>query len=704
MFEDVYQPCPFCKTTKLKFCCAVIADDMERVIRLQESRQTLAALNLLEQIKKKHPDKLWNEFTRASILLEEGQPEEALGILNHILQQKPEHTSVIALHAIATYAVHGYRGAKDSIVRAFHRAAEDEAELVSNLSLSIAMEFFGMRCYLACRQHLVLALRFAPTEYKQECFVKLLEFDGNSELPYPLRGAHNLIEPVTGLDEEATKLAHKAYVLSSFGAYAKAAERYDQLLENAPENSQLLYNAALCRAWIGDEEIAVKQLHDAADHIEDFEKGAEYEALAQLLELNVTEDVVPIRSQRFTTSSSTLLISACDEQPRFSRVPMRPEEAEGGPVAMFEILDRQAMSNDVGDDLKLDEIPNVIAQLSIYDFPAEAGGPQVALTGLSSDMFETAKEVVTEAELSIEPEGEPEDAQDGWPRDWDCLNWRWAYPEKFPIRRRRELELSKWNQVIDEKWKSSPLSVLGGKSPQEAVGDESLQTRLAGALYVLDAFCDRSRYEIDLNKLRTDLGLPEVGPLSPEGVSLNSLSNVALHRVPVAEADVKQLRLILNRALLIHERRYLYATLREVLERTPEETDLNRVYQTLSELARDRANVDEALEWIAKGKEYAQALSNSFEEVFRWDTRELSLRLEDPTSEDVKPCINRLREYYGPKLPQFEEHLNSVLAAYGVTAAHDLSIDGTGSGTGGVWTPEAASQAPAGGKLWVPGQ
>ena len=87
--------------------------------------------------------------------------------------------------------------------------------------------------------------------------------------------------------------------------------------------------------------------------------------------------------------------------------------------------------------------------------------------------------------------------------------------------------------------------------------------------------------------------------------------------------------------------------------------------------------------------------------MFRWDTRELAMRLEDPADLTLRPLIERLDRYYSPKLPQFREGLRHILEA------HDIDPPAGAAAEGGskLWTPEseraeAAAERPS---LILPG-
>ena len=136
------------------------------------------------------------------------------------------------------------------------------------------------------------------------------------------------------------------------------------------------------------------------------------------------------------------------------------------------------------------------------------------------------------------------------------------------------------------------------------------------------------------------------------------------------------------------------------------------LFVTLADLSRERGDIPGAIHWIEAGREDAHQEDNPFEAVFRWDMKELALRLEDPTDEALSPLLQRLNGYYGPKLPRFAEYLGGVLRDYGIEDSSVLltTTAGGASSQGSLWTPGQAAagvSGTAGGgekKLWLPGQ
>ena len=76
----------------------------------------------------------------------------------------------------------------------FNVACGDYPHLLTDLAMGIASAMLGSGRYLSARAHLVLALRLAPEELKSQIFMRLMEFDSNSRIPYPLRSVHELAD------------------------------------------------------------------------------------------------------------------------------------------------------------------------------------------------------------------------------------------------------------------------------------------------------------------------------------------------------------------------------------------------------------------------------------------------------------------------------------------------------------------------------
>ena len=729
MAADAYSPCPYCVGTdkKKKFCCAGIEPEMQKVARLKERGNAKAALASLDKLAEKNPTTPWNQATRASLMLNSGRAEEALAVLETVLAEEPENKSVLALHAAASLAVKGYAASRQPLWRAFRKSAPYYPDLVSGVAAAAAGELFRARRYPAAREHLACALKFAAQDRKQALFMRLMEFDGDAEVPYPLRSVHPLA-PVKG-DEGAQLAAAKARRIAESGCYGAAANQYAALAKALPDQAGVRANVGLCRAFDGDHPAAAGALKKAAALEKDFELAAEYEALAQLLALTGEAETVDLVEKVYAADSTSALLTELDADDLFHRLPTDPQaDGPAPPEAVYEILDRPVPAS--ADGLTRTDVPNVVGELSVFDSAGGddgPAGPRAVLSAFVGEEWDAAAAALEGTGLTLAPDDEQvhDGADDfGLPRELWGLRWRWAFPEDMPLRARRQLEAEEWRHRIKTVWPETPLEALEGNTPLAAAKLNELNVRLAGALYVLDAVCDRGRYELDLNDLREEFSLPAIEPRpAPEDANLAAYSILHLQRTDVSALTDRQLLTVMNRALLVHPARFLRAVLSEALSRDSlaGDFDRQRAYHTLGELARDRYAYDEAFEWLEKGRAEAKEADEPFEAVFRWDTRELALRLETPDDPELAPLIERLDRYYGPKLPQFRPYLMQILAAHDVDPPESVRVaaatGGPAAGTaaalepavaggvspGGVWTPDAPAREAAGQKLWLPG-
>ncbi|MDZ4687286.1 MAG: tetratricopeptide repeat protein [Planctomycetaceae bacterium] len=712
MAMDVYAPCPCGSGKKLKFCCLNIADDMDRISRLIENHQPQQAIQQLDQLERKHPGHAWAVTTRAIVLIETGDSASAREALKPFVEQHPEHEFAAVLYATAVLQADGLDAARKPIYRAFQKGAKKYPSMVSGLAGAMSAGFRARGRMLASREHLSLSLRFAPDDDRQEVFVRLLDFDNDATVPYLLRSAHPL--PAIAASDEQLQEMKKALKYATVGCWNTSAEVFEKLTTQLPQSAEAWHSAGLCRAWDGDEEAAAKHLHHAATLYADRAIAVECEAVAQLLDWNhATERKNRLRETGVIASVGRLL-TALDAVPALLRLELPPQQPDGMPLpaAVYQVLDTAKDHFPAADKLTVDNVPRVHGEVTVFDTDPQDHEPaEVDVSGFEGDDYVAALKLVKQAAGDIVTWQPPEPTGEFAPLESYELQINWAFPPKTPVAIRRRLENARWRQAIAEIWPALPLMALKGKTPREAAANPALHTALTAAAYVLDSLCLRAGYELDLPGTLRSLGLEPLAAaeVTPE-TSLNALSPLQWLRLPLDKLTEPQLVSIANRAQLVHHDRFLYETLKVVVqhEECRKQIDLARVYQTLADLCRVHERRDEAFHWMAEGRMHAESETNSFEKVWSWDLRELLMRLEDPTDPGLKPLIGKFVNFYSPKLPQMRPYLEQMFALAGVdspwSASGLVTADSLPTATpGGLWTPESAATAAPAGKLWVPG-
>jgi tetratricopeptide (TPR) repeat protein len=711
MAMDVYAPCPCGSGKKLKFCCLNIAEDMDRISRLMEDGQHQQALRLLDQLDRKQPGHAWTVTTRAIVLIEAGDSATARDALKPFIEQHPEHEFAAVLYATAVLQADGLDIARKPIYRAFQKGAKKYPSMVSGLAGAMSAAFRMRGRMLAAREHLSLALRFAPEADRQEVFVRLLDFDNEATVPYLLRSAHPL-PPINGSDEQLAEVK-KALKYATVGCWNTSAEVFEKLAAALPQAAEPLYAAGLCRAWDGDEEAAAKLLHQAATLATDRGIAVECEAVAQLFDWNHATDRKNRLRETGQVSSVSRLLTALDAVPTLMRLELPPQSPDGMPLpaAVYQALNVAKDSFPAADQLTVANVPRVHAEITIFDTdPKDHEPAEVDVAGFEGPDFLAVVQLVKQAAGDLVAWQPSESTGEFAPTESYALQVNWAFPPKTPVAIRRRLENERWRHAVTETWPNLSLAALGGQSPKAAAADPAKHVRIIAAAYLLDSLCLRAGYELDLPGTLQAIGVEPLPPVdvTPE-TSLNALSPLQWLRLPLDRLTQPQLVSVANRAQLVHHDRFLYETLKRVVadEETKQQVDLARVFQTLADLSRVHERRAESFEWMAAGRKYAESEANSFEKIWSWDLRELLMRLEDPTDPGLKSLIDKFVHYYSPKLPQMRPYLEQMFALAGVESPWSgsgiITADSvpTTSG-GGLWTPEAATATPAG-KLWVPG-
>ncbi|HTN01014.1 MAG TPA: hypothetical protein VL132_04005 [Planctomycetaceae bacterium] len=713
MAMDVYAPCPCGSGKKLKFCCADLAEDMDRITRLMENNQPRAALQQLEALAKRHARSSWVESTRILVHLELAEPAAARDLAREFLEHQPDHEFTLVLYATSALQADGYDQAEKLVHRAFQRASRKFPSMVAGLALASAAVMSSRGKFMSAREHLGFALKIAPDQDRQEIFVRLLEFDNSAQIPYPLRGAHNL--PQAALSEPQQSEFKKALKYVSVGCWREAADVLQPLTVAVPESAEVHHAVGLCRAWSGDEAAAAAALHAAAGRYSDLATAVECETIAQLLDQNVATDRTDVLSLMFPLNSVSRLLTALDAVPRLQRLTLPPGDPDA-PTASYQVLDRPRIRREDMAGLTVETAPQVVAQILVFD--AERGVQEVParmlIVAAAGKDFDDAGDLMRAVVGELADWSQPETSTvSSAARELHELGWSWGFPANASAVERQRIDLEQWARTVRDVWPNRKTFLLGGRSPRECVGDASSRVALYAAAYAFDAYCDEAGYNLDLDAVLKDLQLEPLPPLEVDGdAPVSNLSVMQTERLPVETLTDAQLMSVANRTLLIHHDRSVLRVLPLALERPNclKQLDLDRCYMTLADLCRQHGRRDQALDWIQRGRTQISETDSSFEVQARWDFRELILRLEDPSDPGLRPLLNKFATYYSPKLPQLRPQLEGILAQLEVESpwsAGGLVMPGDRPAPGGVWqpgSPVAAGAESSGGKLWLPGQ
>jgi tetratricopeptide (TPR) repeat protein len=732
MALDVYAPCPCGSNKKLKFCCHGLEGSIEQVVRHQSAKQYKQALQLLDALDRKHPQSAWVKNLQAFTLMMDKRGPEAIGPLTKVLQVQPDNLYSIALFGLASFLGSGWKAGKTAIQRAFQRCSNEYPHIIYFLARSIA-EFMGsIGSPLAHRQYLGLAMRLASEENRENVFMELIEFDGDTKIPYILRGSHDLV-PVAG-DEAFEKEVRKSAKLAFLGCNEAAAGLFAKLAETAESElaglsgddaakkrvavASLWWNSGLCRAWDGDEKAAAEALHRSAKHSDDFEAAVEAETLAQTLgRRGDRENAHRVVQATFKIKLVSKLLTLLDATPLFVRVPQPEGQAPDPrqPVATYRVLDKNPVTGNDSASYTLDSVPRVAAEIVV--FASAAQGQQeaaLAIIGIEGETF-------TDSLAKLEAAGGEELEKLTAPGSTESISTNSVFEKEFlPLQFKRHFEAStplgiirrinrdNWSKFLTSDWPEMPLAALGGKTPKQAIGDDSVRVPLAAWLQQIDMYADRFGLPFDVPAERAKYQLPDATPLEiNEQTNVGTLSVLQFARVPFEKLSDQQLVAAFKRAALIQHKGSLRPLLLTIVERTSchAQLDMSRVYRFLADLGSLLMETSEAVRWLDKERSRTVSATEQFEHDLDCDMRELRYRLDDPHDPACSNLLRRMWEHYGTKVPELRGYVTGIVSHYKISAPWMTDGEAVGAiSSGGVWTPDSAAEKPAGeSKLWLPG-
>ena len=259
-------------------------------------------------------------------------------------------------------------------------------------------------------------------------------------------------------------------------------------------------------------------------------------------------------------------------------------------------------------------------------------------------------------------------------------------------------------------WPELKLGVLDGRSPKEAAGDPACRTELLAAILVVEFWAGNLPGAPDFNELRSQLGLPTLGPIdiakNPiEELPMSRLSRVSLEGLVRSRSDLG----LLPRLGLCHSRRL--AEVRHGVVERPSLADSNERLHAYTTLARNEEDVAKALKHIAEGRRATDAKKASHA---TWDLMELSIHFAHQNGPEAMRLIEHIQQRHieEPGVGEMLTRLADRRRPAAPRRLAGLSRPGRRAPTAapeaaaepqGLWTPDSApTSGGAAGKLWTP--
>ncbi len=416
------------------------------------------------------------------------------------------------------------------------------------------------------------------------------------------------------------------------------------------------------------------------------------------------------------------------------RVASTPVDASAWPVSESPpprmagmLLDRPALGSDEG--LSLDNMPSVLGQLLLFGRETDRAA-RLEIIGLTKTEADQVKAILRPiGGDALEPE--PQEAlMAKTSASHQLIVHRWVPPRGVPRAQIDALLVRDFRDTVLNRWPDHLLGVLGGRSLRQAAGDPAARIKVLAVILVMQQWSGRPPEQFDFNDLRSQLGLPTLGPIEPRPAGtrqpeeavfspgagspgapgeVRTLPLVRLARVRVEKLSDDDLVTAFHRTALYQAwdaaRKFARAVIdRPVFARRPERMEAFRL------LAQSATTVEEGIASIEEGRR--DALSNG-QSCAVWDLLELSVRFGH--GGDIEQAMRLMQHIESRHIqePGVAQTLTQMLINIGLLNPDGTPVTMPGRRAAGEAAPPAAepsklwtpgSESPGtGGKLWTPG-
>jgi hypothetical protein len=692
---DPYSPCPGGTGKKMKFCCADLVQELDKVQRMLEGEQPVACLDYVRKLDEQYPGRACIQSIRVSLENAVGDHAAAETTVSKFLSQHPSNPVALAEKAVLVASHDDPLKGIPWVQQAIEACGQEMPVRVYDSVGILALLLLSARHFAPARAHLQLQLGISQAK-DERAMSALLQLEGAPGIPIPLKEMPPLEEAPPNVPWRAD--FQKALDAAQLGHWKRAADAWTALTSTAADSPVLWHNLGTIQSFLGNYGASVDALRKFAALTVSTDDAIEAEALAQLLSKDSQLQIDELSITYIIANAESIQEKLAADR-RIERLPMDTTawtaQNEPPPRAAFSLLDKPVPATGVG--ITREQIPQQLGQMLLFgkqtDRPA-----RLELT-LFRPELDAVKKLLREVlgddlnvpatEVVIGHMGQVEHA----------LSWHWRLPDDTPEQLRYKLSIDQRRHMVLEQWAKLPQPIFGGRTAQQAAAEPEYHNRILAGIWLLqlaDVDTDANTY----NELRRSLGLPELTEIDATGLDLNRIPLGRIARLRPESLTDEQLQQAFNRAMVANFSLALKRLAPEVLKRpglAAAEYKL-AAYRAMVRMAGESA---ESLRLIDEARKLAEANKQS---SAPWDLMELAYRIQLSEGPAVLQLIQHIQTQHGRE-PGVGQALVQLLMQTGLVGPDGRLAVGAGA-PGAPASPFAAPGAAASdpGKLWTPDQ
>lgn len=717
MTLDQYQLCPCGSGKKIKFCCSrEFVSDLDRVKTMIDGKQRLAAVEKIDALLNKYPDRASLLMLKAEAQLQMSEAEAAGATLEKLGQVAPDNPSVAAFKGLfAAMTQYNLGAAIHWLQEAFNLTTQTVTPRVYETIVVVARMLQNAGLHAASRGHLQLALSLSDAKDEMAAQT-LMAMNHDRQIPLLIREPL----PMQACPPDVTwKIEFESAMRDIFrGRWRVGSTKLAEMSKRVLDAPAILFNQAIVQIWLAENEPAGQALRSYSKiSDEPLDKRVQAYAVADIVSPDRETSFVDVVEQIYELEQIDEVMEKCLAKPLLISMPVNresvPEDDKPMPRAVFDVVDRELPKDPK--QPSADEIPNSNGILVLFGKETDQSARlvvQAARTDL--DAFQDLlKELIGDQE----PKEERIVNRVSWFSANVLGNHR--LPNELQGDARRDVQVELRRQAIEQRWIETPSPRYENKSPKEASQEKRFQIPLLAELLTFELLSQDGHWGVDFQALRKQLDLPIRESLNADDVDLERLPVHQFSLLDPKTLNDEQLLTVYRRSYAVMAVYPLRAIALEVISRESLADKIDKVeaYDILSDVA---PKTDEALEYLAEARKLA---TQEGESPAAWMIDELELRLIRGEGDKFVKLLKELQARY-MKEPGIMPALVETLSKYGLvtpdgrimlpasaapsamSAEGAAAASGSGGESGGLWTPDSANDDPGESqgesKIWVP--
>ncbi|MFO0914594.1 MAG: tetratricopeptide repeat protein [Pirellulales bacterium] len=737
MSADLYRPCPCGSGKKIKFCCSrPIAADLERVERMIDGDQLLAARERLEGLRAKHPEIAAIRMLEAEISADQEEFDQALTRLDEIQRIAPQNPTVhlfraALLSSTVMQRVESQEGAnltelaatiQQELLTGFELWPTGEPLIVNSVGYAIqAANVLGALGRKPLALGLMLILSAAAGELPDLASMVQQQL-ASSRTPF-------LIKAVSTLEPAPTNVYwqrefQQAYDLTTHMRWEKALGILHEMARRILDEPAILWNIAVLTTWLNRiPEAATAWQNVAALRQLPRWKRQLAEAMAMSIDEKTSDAVstVEVVRARLELTDASVAMERALSCANLVQAPTPMEEDGPPPRGLFFFSLRSWPDNAPPDQTPIDQIPMLDGQLAIYGRETDRAA-RAEFTSIRTEAFDAKlaklREILGD---SVVADGESEEVVGNIPRLQADLDMQVLPHRDLPVMtmfrfRRQLINQFAYQQLADYPY----LAELQGTTLRQVAADPKRKLMTEALLMNYETFLGNVNPDFDPTVVRQQIGvaLPELMP-AEEALAILPRDSAAIYWLPwvdVAQATPLQLSSLYAIAGHYGLRWAQRRIGQEILGRAdwPESAGDQPVLPQLAvvtDLIRRTDSPLELVELSVKGQELALAAGKL---PVPWMLTEFQAYFRVGDAVNCQRIYERLESRYMHQ-PEAAKMIYQTLVQIGAIqpqvsprdAAALQAVPASASSASGLWTPDgpqpaAAPAAESPSKLWVP--